>query len=330
LGWNIHTKGKKMSEETQMWERKVLEKVALAAVTEQRLARRWRIFFRLIWLAITFFMVVMIAKWISVGGNKPNKSALANSYTANINLIGEIATTGNKGVLADHVIESLRNAFADPKAKGIILRMNSPGGTPVAAGLIYDEILALRKQHPKKPIYSVIDELCASGCYYVAAATDQIFVNRASMVGSIGVLMDGFGFTGAMEKFGIERRLITAGTNKGLLDPFSPLKTEQKQFVENMLEEIHQQFIAAVKAGRGNRLKVNDDTFSGLIWNGDAAIKMGLVDGVGTVDFVAKTLIRAPEIVEFTRKRYLSEILTEQVGTAAGESMRSLFETKIH
>jgi protease-4 len=316
--------------QNQTWEQQALEKVALAAIHEQRAARRWRIFFRSIWLLIGVLIFAWSLGWLPSKSDRSDKKLVKGDYTASVSMVGEIASQGGEGVvLADQVIAALRNAFEDNHAKGVILRVNSPGGSPVASGRIYDEIQALRKQYPKKPIYTVVDDLCASGCYYVAAATDQVFVNRASMVGSIGVLMNGFGFTGSMEKLGIERRLITAGKNKGFLDPFSPLSQEEKAFTQGLLEEIHHQFIHAVKVGRGKRLKETEDTFTGLIWNGNAAINMGLVDGQGTSDYVAKELIKAPEIVDFTHKRTLSEVLAEQIGASAGASLKALFAMKM-
>jgi protease-4 len=320
-----------MSEvQNRTWEQQALEKLALAAIHEQRAARRWKIFFRSIWLVIIALIFAWLLGWFPSKPDKLDKKPVKGNYTASVSMVGEIASHGGEGVvLADQVITSLRNAFEDTHAKGIILRVNSPGGSPVASGRIYDEIQALRKHYPKKPIYTVVDDLCASGCYYVAAATDKVFVNRASMVGSIGVLMNGFGFTGSMEKLGIERRLITAGKNKGFLDPFSPLNQEEKAFTQTLLEDIHQQFIHAVKVGRGNRLRETEETFTGLIWNGSAAIKMGLVDGQGTSDYVAKELIKEPEIVDFTHKRTLSEVLAEQIGASAGASLKALFAMKI-
>lgn len=314
-----------MSEINPQWERETLEKIVLASVREQRAARRWKIAFRIIWLLIT----LAILGWIMGVTEKTDKKISTGVYTASISMAGEIGSDGEVGVIADEVISALREAFADSNVKGVILRANSPGGSPVASGQIYDEIRALRKQYPKKPIYTVVDDLCASGCYYAAAATDKIFVNRASLIGSIGVLMNGFGFTGAMEKLGVERRLITAGQNKGFMDPFSPLNPQQKAFTQNMLEEIHQQFIAAVREGRGNRLHETPEIFSGLIWNGVEAVTMGLVDGQGTSDYVARELIKAEDIVDFTHRRGWLEILVNRVGTAAGLSFKSLFASKL-
>ena len=320
-----------MSEmQNRTWEQQVLEKVVLAAVREQRAARRWKIMFRSIWLIMSCLIFFWLFNRFSSETGQINKKLAASGYTANVSMIGEIVSNGGEGaVKADHVINSLRDAFKDDKVKGVILRVNSSGGSPVASGRIYDEIKRLRKQYPNKPIYTVVDDLCASGCYYSAVATDKIFVNQASLIGSIGVLMNGFGFTGSMEKLGIERRLITAGKNKGFLDPFSPLNPEQMAFTQSMLEEIHQQFIHAVKAGRGDRLKETEDAFSGLIWNGTIAEKMGLVDGQGDADYVAKELIKAENIVDFTHKRTPAEMLIYGMAASVSASFKSLFTTKL-
>jgi len=288
---------------SKTWEQQTLEKVALAAVREQRTARRWKIAFRIIWLIIFASIWVYLSDQFHQGdrvGKKPG----VHGYTASINVMGEIVSEGQGAMLAsaDRVIDSLHDAFKDNEVKGIVLRVNSPGGTPVASGRIYDAIQSLRKQYPAKLIYTVVDDLCASGCYYVAVATNKIFVNRASIVGSIGVRMDGFGFTEGMKKLGIERRLITAGEHKGFLDPFSPLDPKQLAFTKNLLQNLHVQFIQAVKTGRGNRLQDNPDIFSGLAWDGLSAINLGLVDGQGTVEYVAKELIKAEEIIDFSYK----------------------------
>jgi protease-4 len=215
---------------------------------------------------------------------------------------------------ADNLIPSLQDAFGDKNTKGVILRINSPGGSPVQAGQINDEIRRLRAKYPKIPLYVVVDDICASGGYYVAVAADKIFVDKASLIGSIGVLMDGFGFTGTMAKLGVERRLITAGANKGFLDPFSPLNPAQKAYAKQMVEEIHQQFIDVVRKGRGNRLKETPDTFSGLVWNGQRGVEMGLADGFGTVESVARDVIKAEDIVDYTTRENLADRLAKRFG----------------
>lgn len=314
----------------QSWEQQTLEKVALAAITEQRSARRWKIFFRSMWFLLFAGLFSWGLGWLPTQADKMERKRGAEHYTALIRIVGEIASvSGEAMVIEKQVIEALRESFADEQVKGVVLEANSPGGSPVAANRVYNEIRDLRKKYPKKPIYTVVDEVCASGCYYIAAATDQIFVDPSSIVGSIGVLMNGFGFTGTMEKLGVERRLLTAGKNKGMLDPFSPLRTEDKIFAETLLEEIHQQFIQAVKNGRGARLKETPDTFSGAIWSGNTAIKLGLVDAHGTVDFVAQNIIKAEKVVDFTHKRSLSERLADQFGASVAFGFKKVFATHL-
>jgi protease-4 len=295
-----------MSDAGSNWEREVLEKLALAAVQEQRRARQWSIFFKALGFLYLFIVLFLIAGWFDHG-----EVAKVGKHTALINLKGEIAADKAN---ADDIIGSLKDAFDDKKTQGVILRINSPGGSPVQAGQIYDEIRRLRAQHPKTPLYVVVDDICASGGYYVAAAADKIFVDKASIVGSIGVLMDGFGFTGAMDKVGVERRLITAGENKGFLDPFSPLDRKQVDYAKQMLEEIHQQFIRVVRQGRGARLKESPEIFSGLVWSGERSIQLGLADGFGTVESVARDVIKAEDIVDFTPQQSLTDRLAGRFG----------------
>jgi protease-4 len=253
--------------------------LAINYMAEQKTARRWRTFVRLAWLA--FFALVA---WSIFDRGAPSKDFSAD-HTAVIEIKGEIASGGESS--ADQIVTSLRSAFEDKGAKAVVLLINSPGGSPVQAGMINDEIYRLKALH-KKPIYAVVEETCASAAYYIAVAADQIFVDKASIVGSIGVLMDGFGFTGLMEKLGVERRLMTAGENKGFMDPFSPQTEKHRAFTQGMLNQIHQQFIAVVKKGRGERLKETPETFTGLFWSGQQAIELGLADKIGTLDFVAR------------------------------------------
>lgn len=293
------------------WEREVLEKLAFATLNEQRARRRWNIFFRLLTLGIIGFAV-----WLAFDfGNQGVE--VVGPHTALIEIDGTIesGTTGS----ADSVVPALNRAYSDDKSVGIILRINSPGGSPVQAGIINDEIMRLREEFPRKPLYVVVDEICASGGYYIAAAADKIFVNKASIVGSIGVLMEGFGFTGLMDKVGVERRLMTAGENKGFLDPFSPQSAEQKSYAQEMLNEVHQQFIDVVRQGRGERLKEAPETFSGLFWSGSKAVEMGLADGFGTVDTVARDELKTEEIVDYTQHEALSERLLKKFGGAVGD-----------
>jgi protease IV len=304
----------------ESWERDVLEKLALATIKEQRARRRWSIFFRFLALGIVVFGIWMAFSYSS------QDDGVVGPHTALIEINGTIeqGTSGS----ADTVIPALDRAYEDDSSVGVILRINSPGGSPVQAGMINDEISRLRKQYPRKPLYVVVDEICASGGYYIAAAADKIFVNKASIVGSIGVLMDGFGFTGLMDKLGVERRLMTAGENKGFMDPFSPQSAKQKGYAQDMLNEIHQQFVGVVRQGRGARLKETPEMFSGLFWSGTKAVEMGLADGYGTADSVARDELKAEDIVDYTEHEGLSERLLKKfggaVGTAASEAIWSL------
>ncbi|MDD3381771.1 MAG: S49 family peptidase, partial [Rugosibacter sp.] len=254
------------------WERKALENVALAVITEQRRSRRWGIFFKLLGFS---FLAIMMS--LSMGWGETKHLVDGQKFTALVNLSGVIQESG--GVSAEEINSSLREAYEHKDTAGVVVRINSPGGSPVQAGMINDEMQRLRRAYPAIPLFVVIEDICASGGYYVAVAADKIFVDKASIVGSIGVLMDGFGFTGAMEKLGVERRLITAGENKGFLDPFSPQSQQQKAYAVNMLGEIHAQFVDAVRRGRGKRLKETPDMFSGLMWSGAKSIELGLADG---------------------------------------------------
>ncbi len=292
------------------WEREVLEKLAFATLTEQRSRRRWGIFFKLTLLAMIGF-----GFWMAFDFGGANMETVG-SHTALIEIEGTIEAGGAGS--ADSVIPALNKAYADSGSVGIILRINSPGGSPVQAGMINDEIGRLRKAYPQKPLYVVVDEICASGGYYIAAGADKIYVNKASIVGSIGVLMDGFGFTGLMEKFGVERRLMTAGENKGFMDPFSPQTPRQKNYAQEMLNEIHQQFIDVVRKGRGKRLKETPDMFSGLFWSGAKAVEMGLADGFGSVDTVARNILKAEDIVDYTQHEGLPERMLKKFGASVG------------
>ncbi len=298
------------------WERKVLEKIALEGIAEQRRSRRWGIFFKV--LGFTYLAVVLgfVIDW-----GQTEKLAEGQKYTALVNLTGVIQAKGDAN--AEHVIGALQAAFEDQNTAGIILRINSPGGSPVQAGIINDEMRRLRAKHADKPLHVVVEDVCASGGYYVAAAADKIYVDKASIVGSIGVLMDGFGFTGTMEKLGVERRLLTAGESKGFLDPFSPQNESHKAHAKEMLGEIHQQFIDVVKKGRGKRLKETPEMFSGLMWSGAKSIEMGLADGYGTVDSVARDVFKAPDVRDFTVKQNFAEKFAKQFGADMAEGAAS-------
>lgn len=301
------------------WERGVLERLAFGALQEQRKARRWGIFFKLLGFLYLLVILVKVMGW-GAGGHM----ATGGKHTALVELRGVISQDSLAS--ADVVMAGLKEAFEHSNTKGVVLRINSPGGSPVQAGQINAEIRRLRAKHKNIPFYVVVDDVCASGGYYVAAAGEKIYVDKASLIGSIGVLMDGFGFTGAMEKLGIERRLLTAGDHKGFLDPFSPRNPADEAFVKTMLGEIHQQFIQVVRDGRGNRLKETKDTFSGLIWSGERSIAMGLADEFGSVTSVARDVIKAENIVDFTPSEGLLERLTKRFGIGVGSSLAKQFE----
>ncbi|VWX56443.1 putative signal peptide peptidase SppA [Burkholderiales bacterium 8X] len=294
------------------WERETLEKLAFASLREQKSARRWRTFVRLSWLLFFVFLV-----WLGMSRGAPTASK-TTAHTAVVEIKGEIAAGADAS--AEFVVAAMKTAFEDEGAKGVVLLINSPGGSPVQAGIINDEIRRLKAKH-KKPVIAVVEESCASAAYYIAAATDQVFVDKASIVGSIGVLMDGFGFTGLMDKVGVERRLLTAGENKGFLDPFSPMSDAQRAHAQQMLAQIHTQFIDVVKAGRGDRLKLDTPgLFSGLFWSGQTAVDLGLADQLGNVDFVAREVIKAEEVIDYTRRDNVAEKLAKKFGAALGDA----------
>ncbi|HQT00176.1 MAG: S49 family peptidase [Hydrogenophilales bacterium 16-64-46] len=303
------------------WERQVLEKLAMSAIQEQRRTRHWGILFKTLGFLYLFVVLFLAAGWF--GGDSVS---IPREHTALVDLQGVIAS---EEASADAIIASLQGAFEDEKTKGVILRINSPGGSPVQAGQIYDEIKRLRKLHPKTPLYAVVDDICASGGYYVAAGADRIFVDKASIVGSIGVLMDGFGFTQTMEKLGVERRLLTAGENKGFLDPFSPVDPTQQAFAKQMLEEIHGQFIGVVREGRGKRLKETPEMFSGLVWSGEKSIELGLADALGSVDSVARDVIKAEDIVDYTQQESFAERLAGRLGAAMASALTPFEKTGV-
>jgi protease-4 len=300
--------------ENPNWERELLEKLAMDSLKEQRARRRWGIFFRL--AALVYFVALFVT---FLDFSSPEKFVDGKRFTALIDLQGVIDAEGISSAVK--INSALRSAFEDKGTAGIILRINSPGGSPVQSGIIYDEIRRLRKKHPKIPLYAVVEDLCASGGYYVASAADKIFVDKASIVGSIGVLMDGFGFTGAMEKLGVERRLLTAGANKGFLDPFSPQDERQQEHARKLLNEIHQQFITVVREGRGDRLKETPDLFSGLLWTGAQSVQIGLADDFGTVDSVARDLIKTKDIKDYSVKENLAERFAKRFGTEVSETL---------
>ena len=307
-----------MSEPTagsgENWERQVLERLVRSVLDEQRRTRNWGIFFKILGFIYLFALLFLGLGWI--GGTE---KALTGRHTALVDLNGVIAH--DSPASAERINTGLQDAFKDRNTAGVIVRVNSPGGSPVQAGQINNEMRRLRGLHPQIPLYVVVEDICASGGYYVAVAADRIYVDPASLVGSIGVLMDGFGFTGTMEKLGVERRLVTAGENKGFLDPFSPLNIQQKAYAEKMLTEIHRQFIDVVKQGRGDRLKPAPELFSGLVWTGQKSIELGLADALGSVDYVAREVIKAEQVIDFTPKENLAERFARRFGGATAEAL---------
>ncbi|QWE04875.1 signal peptide peptidase SppA [Polynucleobacter sp. JS-JIR-II-50] len=293
------------------WERQALEHLLLENLKETRKARRWKAVLRVLTLLVIIGALLSIFDF-----HLPGKGMGVEKHTALVTLEGEISSSSMANAM--DINSSLLSAFENEHSAGVVLRINSPGGSPVQAGMINDEIHRLRKLYPKKPFYVVVEDICASGGYYVAVAADQILVDKASLVGSIGVIMEGFGFTGLMDKLGVTRRMITSGSNKGMMDPFSKENPKQIEMVKTMIDEIHQQFIAVVKEGRGDRLKDVPDLFSGRIWNGEQAVKIGLVDGYGTVDTVARDIFKAPDILDYTMKENFAERVAKRFGAEAG------------
>ncbi|QWE28209.1 S49 family peptidase [Polynucleobacter sp. AM-7D1] len=302
----------------QNWERQALEHLLLENLKETRKARRWRAVFRILTLIIFIGLVLAVFDF-----NLPGRGMGTEKHTALVTIEGEISSSSLANAL--DINSSLTSAFENENSVGVVLRINSPGGSPVQAGMMNDEIQRLRKLYPAKPLYVVVEDICASGGYYVAVAGDQILVDKASLVGSIGVIMEGFGFTGLMDKLGVTRRMIAAGSNKGMMDPFSKENPQQVEMIKTMIDEIHQQFIAVVKAGRGDRLKETPEMFSGRVWNGEQAIKIGLVDGYGTVETVARDIFKAPDILDYTMKENFAERVAKrfgaEVGAAAGKAL---------
>ena len=305
-------------EHEKNWERQALEHLLLENLKETRKARRWKTALRVLSLILIVGFILQVFDLRPFGG-----SFGAERHTAMVSIEGEISSNAIANAL--DIGSALQAAFENDNSVGVILRINSPGGSPVQSGIINDEIRRLRTLYPNKPLHVVVEDICASGGYYIAVAGDQILVDKASIVGSIGVVMDSFGFTGLMDKLGISRRMITAGSNKGMLDPFSKEDPKQVEMVQTMLNEIHQQFITVVKEGRGDRLKETPDLFSGRVWNGEQAVKMGLADGFGTVDTVARDVFKAPNILDYTMKENFAERVAKrfgaEVGSAAGKAL---------
>ncbi len=320
---NGNESGQHEEKKGENWERELLARLSFASLAEQRRHRRWGIFFKLL---ISAYVLVVLVVAMS-GPSDDGKAARFVDHTAMVEVNGMIsdATRAN----ADNIIEGLRNAFANTHTKGVVLRINSPGGSPVQADYVYREIIRLKQEHPDIPVHAVIVDIGASGAYYIASAADNIYVNPSSIVGSIGVLMNGFGFVDVMKKVGVERRLLTAGEHKGMLDPFQPLKQEDVKHIKTVLDDIHREFIAAVKAGRGERLGEDPQLYSGMFWSGIKSIELGLADDIGDLDYVAREVIKAEEVVDYTPqpdvfKRFadrlgasMANVLVEKMGIGA-------------
>ena len=295
------------------WEKQTIEKIAMESLIQQKSSRRWSVFFKLVSLIYLGWVLFFVLT------SSNNSTIATGDFTALITLNGEIGVDSE--VSAINVKSSLKEAYENPGTKALILAINSPGGSPVQSGIINDEITRYKSLHPQIPVYAVIEDICASGGYYIAVAADKIFVDKASIVGSIGVLMNGFGFDKAIKNLGVERRLITSGENKAILDPFLPIKPKQREFMQDLLKEVHNQFIKAVKKGRGNKLALNSDIFSGLFWSGESAIKLGLADGYGDMDLVAREIIGHEKIIDFTIQSNFADRFAKKLGASIGSSM---------
>ena len=313
--WKAPSKAGAEESDDKSW--KLLEKTLLAGVQEQRRARRWGIFFKLLTFVYLFVALALFTPLMTMEKN----AARGGSYTAVIDVTGVIAD--KESASADNIVGSLRTAFDDPKVKGIVLRINSPGGSPVQSGYVYDEIRRLRALHKDTKVYAVISDLGASGAYYIASAADEIYADKASLVGSIGVTAAGYGFVGAMEKLGVERRTYTSGEHKSFLDPFQPQKPDETQFWQGVLDTTHRQFIASVKQGRGERLKDKEhpELFSGLVWSGEQALQLGLIDGLGNTSSVARDVIGEKELVDFTVQESPLDRFSKKLGASVAEQI---------
>ena len=301
-----------MTDNDGQWERGLIEKLATAALKEQRRARLWGIFFKLLTFAYITVIILLAVDWKSVG-------EVSGKHTALVEVSGVIAPGTDAS--AERVTMALQAAFKDKNTQGVIIRINSPGGSPVQSQTIYDEMRRLRKKYPDIPLYAVVEDICASGGYFVAAGADRIYVSKSSVIGSIGVLMNGFGFSGLMEKLGVDRRLITAGENKGMLDPFSPVNDKDVEHARLLVKDIHQQFISVVREGRGKRLKETPDMFSGLIWTGQMSIELGLADGLGSLESVARDVVKAEDIVDYSQKENFAEKVARRFGASVASSL---------
>ena len=304
-----------MADNGGQWERELIEKLATAALKEQRRARLWGIFFKLLTFAYVTVIILLAVDWKERGD-------ISGKHTALVEVSGLIAPGTDAS--AERITTALQAAFKDKNTQGVVVRINSPGGSPVQAQNIYEEMRRLRQKNPNVPLYAVVEDLCASGGYYVAAGADRIYVAKSSIVGSIGVRMDGFGVTGLMDKLGVERRLLTAGDHKGFMDPFLPVDERQKQHAQALLNDIHQQFIGVVREGRGKRLKETPDMFSGLIWTGQKSVELGLADAFGSLEYVAREVIKAEDIVDYTQKENIVEKFARRFGAGAASAILEL------
>jgi len=314
---STNTDIKKTSENSPGWEREVLEKLAMAAVTEQRRARRWSVFFK----SLMFVYLIAIGVMAFYPKFEQGMSGSDKKHTAIVDVLGVIAESESAN--ADSIIQGLRAALKDQKTQGVILNINSPGGSPVQAAYVFAEIRRLKEKYPDIPIYAVVSDICASGGYYIAAAADKIYVSHSSMIGSIGVILNGFGFVNVMEKLGVDRRLLIAGEHKALMDPFSPVNAEETLHMQTLLDDVHQQFIESVRVGRGDRLIETKDMFSGLIWTGAQGIKLGLADDYGSVDSVARDIIKTEKKLNFTPQERLLDKIASRLGASFGQAFAS-------
>lgn len=301
------------------WERDVLEKLALRALDEQRRSRQWSALFKLLWFAFALLVFAAAMGWIGPPEKDGVASAGAGKHTAVVDIEGVIGL--EEKASAEKVIKGLNRAFKDGNTQGVLIRINTPGGSPVQSGYINDEIRRLRAKHPSIPVHAVVQDLCASGGYYIAVAADRIYVDKASVVGSIGVIGSSFGFVGTLEKLGVERRVYTSGENKDFLDPFVPEDPKHRAHLQSILREVHEQFIKVVRQGRGQRLKESPEIFSGLVWTGERSIELGLADALGSAEYVAREVIKAEKLVDFTVEENYFEALSKRLGSSAGEAL---------
>lgn len=308
---------KKNTADNSAWERKTIENVLMELAKEQKARRRWNFFTRLFWFLLIAGVYALLFFGIRSAQNNTGIISKAEPHTAVIEVKGAIM--GDARASAERILPALEEAFENDSAKAVVLLINSPGGSPVQAGIINQEIYRLKEKH-QKPVYAVVEEACASAAYYIASAADTIYADKASLVGSIGVLMNGFGFIGTMDKLGVERRLLTAGDHKAIMDPFSPQNEFDRQHVQSMLDEIHVQFIDVVKKGRGDKLQGGDELFSGLFWNGERAKELGLIDGISNVSAVARDIVEAEKLITYSKKDTFAEQLAKNFGTELGQA----------